>query len=124
MSSPGLWRLPTFVSSDFHNRHGAVTDLAVTERHRLLGALLGYVPDGQVSESVSSFTSYLSPLVPERFEGELAMRVQQFFEPSHKHPLRGLFEFTAFFASNNKLTKVQIKNFLKWVIDQNQHTSA
>jgi ankyrin repeat protein len=122
MSSPGLWRLPTFASPDFHNRHGAVTDLAVTERHRLLGALLGYFPDGQVSESVSSFTSYLSPLVPEMFEGELAMSVQQFFEPSHKHPLRGLFEFTAFFASNSKLTNVQIKNFLKWVIDQN-HTS-
>jgi ankyrin repeat protein len=121
MSSPGLRHLPTFVSPDFHNRHGAVTDLAVTERHRLMGELLGYFPDGQVSDLVSSFASYLSPRVPEIFEGELAMRVQQFFEPSHKHPLRGLFELTAFFVSNNKLSKVQIENFLKWVIDQN-HT--
>lgn len=107
------------MSPDFH---GAVTDLAVTERHRLMGELLGYFPDGQVSDLVSNFASYLSPRVPERFEGELAMRMQQFFEPSHKHPLRGLFELTAFFISNNKLSKFQIANFLKWVIDQN-HTS-
>jgi hypothetical protein len=123
MSSPGLRHLPTIVSPEFHNPHGVVTDFVVTERRRLLGTLLGYFPDDQVSDLVSSFASYLSPRVPERFEGELAMSVQQFFEPSHKHPLRGLFELTAFFASNNKLTQIQIGNFLKWVIDRN-HTSA
>ena len=121
MPSPGLWRLPTSLNPDFHNRHRAVRDLAVTERHRLLGEFLGHFPDGQVSDIVSSFTSYLSPRVPERFEGDLATRMQEFFEPSHKRPLRDLFELTAFFASNNMLTKAHIENFLKLVIDQN-HT--
>lgn len=111
--------LPTFVSSDFHNRPGAVIDLAVTERHRLMGELLGYFPEVQVSDLASSFASHLSPRVPERFEGELIMSVQQFIEPSHRRPLQGLFELTAYFVSNNKLSKVQIENFLNWIIDQN-----
>jgi hypothetical protein len=84
-----------------------------------MGELLGCFPDGQVSDLVLNFSSRVSPLMPERFEGELAIRVQQFFEPSYKHPLRGFIELTAFFTSNNKLSKVQIENFLRWVIDQN-----
>jgi ankyrin repeat protein len=96
-------------------------DLAVTERHRLLGSLLDYNAKGPVSDLVPSFTSYFSRVLPERFEGELAMRVQQFFDPSYQYPLQRCFELAAFFVSNNKPTKEKIKDFLKWVID-NKYT--
>jgi hypothetical protein len=48
--------------------------------------------------------------LPERFEDELAMRVQR------------CFELVAFFVSNNKPTKEKIMDFLKWIID-NKHTT-
>jgi ankyrin repeat protein len=111
-----------FMNSHSYNRHGVVTELAVTERHRLLGALLGYKTNSQVANLVPTFTSYLSALVPERFEGELAIRVQQFFDPTHKHSLQRLFDLAAFFISNNQPTTGQIRNFLQWVIDQNHMT--
>ncbi|KAF4630479.1 hypothetical protein G7Y89_g7654 [Cudoniella acicularis] len=122
MSGQSLWGIADFTNSPSHNRNGAATDLAVTERHRILCALLGYNTGDQVADLVPNFTSYLSALVPERFEGELAISVQQFFDPTHKYPLQRLFGLTAFFISNNQLAKDQINNFLQWVMDQNNMT--
>jgi ankyrin repeat protein len=87
-----------------------------------LGAVLGHSLESPGQNTALSLLSYLSLQVPEMVEDELAKTVKALFEPSEKHPLDCLFEITAFFASNNKITEKQMKEFLKWVLDEN-HTA-
>ncbi len=96
----------------------ATSSFGISERRRLLGSILNHYPIEQTLDLASSYGSFLSPLVPERNEGELAMDLKLFFNLTHKHPLDGLLKLVAFLVSNNMLNDEQIFNFLKFVNDQ------
>lgn len=122
MFSPRLGGFLNLSGRDFQGQRGSTTDLAVTERHRLLGPLLDYNANTPLSDLVPTLTSVFARVLPESFEGEISTRVQQFFDPFCKYPLQRCFELAAFLMSNNKPTKEKIQDFLQWVID-NKYTA-
>ncbi|KAF2684590.1 ankyrin [Lentithecium fluviatile CBS 122367] len=123
ISNTCLFRPPFHVGLGSDVQLGVRTNPDTPEVHSFLQAVWGHSLGSPDRNTVSSLISYLAPQVPEVAEGELAKTVKALFEPSGKHPLQCLFEITAFFASNNKLTVEQMRKFLEWVLHEN-HTAS
>ena len=106
----------TSLSPEHQNR--AIANIPLVEKYALLARLLGHSLKNEVAYNSLSLASHLGRMVPERFQGEIKTRVEQFFDSSNSRQLQYFLEPTAFFISNNMWNKDQIENFLKWIIDQ------
>ena len=103
----------TSLSPEHQNR--AIANIPLVEKYALLARLLGHSLKNEVAYNSLSLASHLGRMVPERFQGVIKTRVEQFFDSSNSRQLQYFLEPTAFFISNNMWNKDQIENFLKAV---------
>ncbi|KAJ3548728.1 hypothetical protein NM208_g870 [Fusarium decemcellulare] len=89
-------------------------------RQGVLLNLLGPVSDQQLAGNISMFADKLQRFIPERCEGDLSCKIAHILDSRSTSlaSLSTIFNFAAYFASNNKLEYNRMDTFLKWVIDQ------
>jgi ankyrin repeat protein len=92
------------------------TILPCDERQKLLSVLVLHSSQQQLVDRVKHFSDCLRSVVPERFDGDVAARVSHIFDARATDPLTPLFELAAYLSSNQKLTDLQLDNFLKYII--------
>ncbi len=88
--------------------------LLILLRQLLSGCATAQLPS---TINLAEATGLLLPVVPQRYDGDLARRLARILDPwLWFYSAVDIFTLAAFFGSNNKLDPTQIVDFLKWII--------
>jgi len=115
----GNYRSPS--STSVSRSSSALTKVSVADRQALLAGLLGSPSKeaGAAATAVPTFTAKLTDILPEHLDGEAALAVHGFLDPTNKDPLQDLFTFACYFFSNSMLSRGQRLAFMKWIMEKN-----
>jgi ankyrin repeat protein len=107
------------MSTSLLRSSSALDKISVVDRRVVLAGLLSPSFDARDTTAVSRLTSELGNILPEQLDGEAALAIREFLDPTTKDPLQDLFKLATYFFSNNILTGGQKKAFLRWIMDKN-----